>query len=451
MGGLSAPSGPAEQHTSQLQSGAFTSFPTLDLSLIESPQGKTKFLVQLREALVVVGFFYLINIERFVPPGVQDAFVQRSQDLLNLPLEKKLEIDMMNSKHFLGYSQNGKERTAQKLDNREMFDVRQFMVPVSILSRPDRLAVSTPCTSSRTRRSRLHECAGSKSGKSRTLTLSSSELTYKQWLDERDAPGFRHAFDTYMAAVGKLGEVMNTLVAEALGLDPMVLMRFFASPPRNKVSLLKYPEPILFADSPISQGYDSGSDSSEASRPVRYTSSAGDDEEFQGVGPHKDGGFLTYLLQATAHAGLEVQNKCGNWISMPPLANSLVVNVGRSSEAITGGVCTATTHRVNLSAKKFLDADGCPLGPRYSFPVFQTLKMDLTSREMASLRIPDTIKDLVDGQQVASDAERYFEKYHLESPGVGISTARITSHPGVGWKWYPDMTDRILRGQAECG
>jgi isopenicillin N synthase-like dioxygenase len=130
MDGLSAPSDPAEQHSSQLQSGAFTSFPTLDLSLLETPQGKAKFLVQLREALVVVGFFYLTNIERFVPPGIQYAFVQRSQDLLNLPLEKKLEIDMINSKHFLGYSQNGKERTAQKLDNREMFDVRQFPGPI---------------------------------------------------------------------------------------------------------------------------------------------------------------------------------------------------------------------------------------------------------------------------------------------------------------------------------
>jgi isopenicillin N synthase-like dioxygenase len=93
------------------------------LSLLESPQGKAKFLMELREALVVEGFFYLTNIERFVPPGVQNAFVERSKDVLSLPLEKKLEMDMIKSKHFLGYSQTGKERTAQKLDNREMFDV----------------------------------------------------------------------------------------------------------------------------------------------------------------------------------------------------------------------------------------------------------------------------------------------------------------------------------------
>jgi isopenicillin N synthase-like dioxygenase len=280
------------------------------------------------------------------------------------------------------------------------------------------------------------------------------ELICEQWPDEKDTPGFRHAFDIYLAAVGKLGEVMNILVAEALGLEPMALMRFFGSPPRNKVSLLKYPEPSLSASSPTSEDYHSASEPFGAPKPVRYSIPAGEvenDEEFQGVGPHKDGGFLTYLLQATAHDGLEVQNKCGNWISMQPLANSLVVNVGRSLESITGGVCTATTHRVNLSAKKFLGADGRALGPRYSFPVFQTLKMDLTSKELASLRIPDNIRDLVDGQQVASDAERYFEKYHLESPGVGIFTARITSHPEVGQKWYPDITERILKGQAEFG
>lgn len=275
----------------------------------------------------------------------------------------------------------------------------------------------------------------------RYASLARPKLTLVQWPNENDAPGFRHAFDTYLAAVGKLGEMMNMLVAEALGLDPMGLMRFFGSPPRNKVSLLKYPEPRL-------------STGSESPDSAKYSIPAGEvenDEEFQGVGAHKDGGCLTYLLQATEHEGLEVQNKCGKWISMRPLPNSLVVNVGRSLEAITGGICTATTHRVNLSARKFFRANGRALGPRYSFPVFQTLKMDLTSKELASLRIPDAIKNLVEGQQVASDAEGYFEKYHLESPGVGIFTARITSHPEVGRKWYPAITEKILKGQAEFG
>lgn len=101
----------------------FTSIPVLDLSLVESPATKPIFLSRLREALVIVGFFYLKNISHWVPEDLQKNFVQKSKDLCNLPLEKKLEIEMIKSKHFLGYSRLGCERTAMKVDHREMFDV----------------------------------------------------------------------------------------------------------------------------------------------------------------------------------------------------------------------------------------------------------------------------------------------------------------------------------------
>lgn len=99
----------------------FTSIPVLDLSLVESPTTKPKFLSELREALLIVGFFYLKNTS--IPVDVQRAFVQKSKEFFDLPEEKKLEIDMINSKHFLGYSRLGCERTARKTDNREMADV----------------------------------------------------------------------------------------------------------------------------------------------------------------------------------------------------------------------------------------------------------------------------------------------------------------------------------------
>lgn len=107
----------------------FTSIPVLDLSLVESPATKPLFLSELRRALVIVGFFYLKNTP--VSVDVQKEFVQKSKDLFNLPLEKKLEIDMVNSKHFLGYSRLGCERTARKTDHREMFDVCEVVVHTS--------------------------------------------------------------------------------------------------------------------------------------------------------------------------------------------------------------------------------------------------------------------------------------------------------------------------------
>jgi isopenicillin N synthase-like dioxygenase len=167
------------------------------------------------------------------------------------------------------------------------------------------------------------------------------------------------------------------------------------------------------------------------------------------VGSHKDGGFLTYLLQATPHAGLEAQNKAGDWIPIPPIDDTLVINVGRSLEAITGGVCTATTHRVSLRPQDFIDQHGRPRGPRFSYPVFQTLKLDIMHEELCSLKLPDHIRNLVQDEKVKSDAEAFFAQYHLMSPGQGIFTARLTSHPDVGRKWYPELLEAALKGQKE--
>jgi isopenicillin N synthase-like dioxygenase len=49
--------------------------------------------------------------------------VKKGIELLNLPLQEKLKIEMANSKHFLGYAKLGNEITAQKVDYREQFDV----------------------------------------------------------------------------------------------------------------------------------------------------------------------------------------------------------------------------------------------------------------------------------------------------------------------------------------
>lgn len=80
---------------------------------------------------------------------------------------------------------------------------------------------------------------------------------------------------------------------------------------------------------------------------VRYPQSP---PESQGVGPHKDSaGLFTFLSQDNT-GGLQVLNKNGEWIDCPPIEGSLVVNIQQGFEAITGGICAATTHRVVVSA-----------------------------------------------------------------------------------------------------
>ena len=49
--------------------------------------------------------------------------------------------------------------------------------------------------------------------------------------------------------------------------------------------------------------------------------------------------LTSYLLQASEHRGLQVQNNMGQWIDCPPIRGTLVVAIGQGLEALTQGVC----------------------------------------------------------------------------------------------------------------
>ena len=76
---------------------------------------------------------------------------------------------------------------------------------------------------------------------------------------------------------------------------------------------------------------------------IRYPG-RGDGESDQGVGAHKDSGFLTLLLQ-DKQAGLQVEGEHG-WIDAPPVAGTFVVNIGEILELASNGYLRANVHRV---------------------------------------------------------------------------------------------------------
>ncbi|KAL2788523.1 hypothetical protein BJX66DRAFT_327080 [Aspergillus keveii] len=346
-----------------IQPDSFTTIPILDYAASTSAATKSAFLADLRNALVNVGFFYLVNAP--IAPSIRENLVKKCKTLFELPLEKKLEIEMVNSKHFLGYSRLGAEITARKQDFREQFDFATELPEPS----PDE-------------------------------PLYRNIRGPNQWPDENAIPGFRTSVETYLAELSPVAKNFQVLIAEALDLPPTALKQFFDDPVQQKMKLIKYPPPRSDADS-------------------------------QGVGAHKDSEFLTFLLQATPHHGLEVQNKSGVWISAPPIEGSLVVNIGRALEAITGGVCTATTHRVSLAPENYVDADGSSLGPRFSIPVFQGMSLDLSVEDI-NLEFPEHIKELVGDEKARSDAEATFNKIFRGRTGEGTLIHRIISHQDVG-------------------
>ena len=162
--------------------------------------------------------------------------------------------------------------------------------------------------------------------------------------------------EQYLSQVAELSYTFISLLAEALGLPPDGLNVFFDEPERplqHRSKIVKYPS----LPPPENDG----------------ESDQGKKHSDQGVGPHFDAGFLTFLLQASPHEGLQVQAPSGAWIAAPPLADTLVVNFGKGIEAATRGLAKATSHRV-LSP---------PPGstPRYSVPFFQRIRQGMRLTE----------------------------------------------------------------------
>ncbi|KAJ5741714.1 hypothetical protein N7533_011123 [Penicillium manginii] len=359
----------------------FDSIPILEFGDALSATTKPRFLSSLRHALVKVGFFYLRN-----PPigaAVRDDLVRKTASFFDLPMEKKQEVAIANSRHFRGYASLGIEKTATKRDQRETLTVG-FDEPARELSLPA-----------------YHSFFGP-----------------NQWLPESTAPGLRHAIETYLGENQALADVFVVLVAEALDMDRNVFTRLLEKDPLTTLRIAAYPDP--------------GIDNEPA---------AG----FQGVGPHKDGNILTYLLQGTDHSGLEVQNRSGKWIPVPPIPDTLVVNIGRSLEVLTKGVCVATTHRVNLRSEYYHGKDNAPLGTRLTFPCFQMLSLNVTREEM-ELELPSHILSLRE-EDVKSDAETYFEEVYKGLAGEALLINAITSYPDAGRRWYPDLMAEVLEKQ----
>lgn len=81
---------------------AFKEIPILDLSEARSEESKPAFLVQLRDALLNVGFLYIKNTG--IDQELYDNVCEEGTRFFGLPEEEKLAIEMKNQPSFLGYS-----------------------------------------------------------------------------------------------------------------------------------------------------------------------------------------------------------------------------------------------------------------------------------------------------------------------------------------------------------
>jgi isopenicillin N synthase-like dioxygenase len=306
----------------------------------------------------------------------------------------RIKIEMKNAPSFLGYSRLDAEITAHAIDHREQIDLStEHSIP------------------------------------------SPSEPRYRNlvapilWPSATHLPDFKPVYSEYITRMGEISIFFTSLIAEAIGLPAGAFNKYFEADQQHKLKIVKYPdlkELGLWKE--------------------------GEEIRGQGVGPHKDSMLSSYLLQASPHRGLQVQNLQGEWIDCPPIGGTLVVAIGQGMEALTQGVCMSTTHRV-LSP-----APGS--GARFSVPFFQGVSLDAEFDELNDLdngggvgRVPEWIREL--RRQVVARNGGRLDDVEFTFRGGGVASTlgeatlrnRVKSHPDVGERWYPDILADIRKEQ----
>jgi len=133
-----------------------------------------------------------------------------------------------------------------------------------------------------------------------------------QWPEESLLPGFRNTVLDFVKKLSELSKQILAIMSLSLGLKESHIADVFGENPSPYTKLIRYPKTV---------------------------------EGGNGVGTHKDSGFLTLLLQDD-QPGLEAQSNQGEWLKVNPLPGSLVVNTGELLQLVTHNYFIATPHRV---------------------------------------------------------------------------------------------------------
>lgn len=152
---------------------------------------------------------------------------------------------------------------------------------------------------------------------------------------------------------------------------------------------------------------------------IRYPGRA-EHESNQGVGAHKDSGFLTFLLQ-DKQKGLQVEIEKDRWVDALPIEGSFVVNIGELLELATNGYLRATVHRV-------LAPPGA--SERLSLAFFLGARLDAV---IPVFQLPAELAAQAVGPE--SDPQNPL----LRDVGFNYLKGRLRSHPDVAKRYYADI------------
>jgi len=228
-----------------------------------------------------------------------------------------------------------------------------------------------------------------------------------QWPPADVLPEFRETVSDYFARLSGIAQQLLRIMSLALGLKETHIEQVFGENPSPYLKLIRYPKTLAGG---------------------------------QGVGVHKDSGFLTLLLQ-DENPGLEAQANDNTWYQVEPIPGSLVVNTGELLQLVTRNFFIATPHRVSNKSgnERYSSAffyspdlstvlDPLPIDPAY---IDQVKRSDrhrgeglMASRaEMAAgtAGMASRVKPMVFG-------EKYWQRW-------------VRSYPDIARKFYPALVD----------
>lgn len=297
-----------------------------------------------------------------IPEALQRKLIETSRRFFALPGTVKHQIDKEHSPHFRGYSRVGEEITRGRQDWREQVDIGPERAALTGAGHPDWAVLQGP----------------------------------NQW--PAQLPELREVIENWQRHTERVARTLLAAWLQALGQPADALDAAFAEPD----VLLKV---------------------------VRYPANPGPaaaDDRSQGVGAHKDSGWLTLLFVEPGKAGLQVQH-AGRWIDAAPLPGALIVNIGELLEWATSGYLRATVHRV-------VSEPGA--GDRISVPYFFN---PAYGAEIPQWPLPPELAAGI--RDVEQDPDnRIYSNY-----GLNALKSRLRSHPEVTARYHAALAERLAR------
>lgn len=223
-----------------------------------------------------------------------------------------------------------------------------------------------------------------------------------QWLPEAILPGFRAALDQWFSDLGGLASELMALLALGLDLPADHFERMFGRERMSLTKLIRYPE----------------------TPPGQF-----------GVNAHHDAGFLTVLAPGDT-PGLEVENAAGQWIPVPVVPKTFVINLGEVLQSMTGNYYIATPHRVATRAPRY--SAGYFHGPSLDMPI-APLELDrhFAAAVAASPRHANA-GFMAQRDETASGVGDMQSRHHPDIYGEQLWNYFARSYPDNMRRHYPD-------------